>query len=61
MGGYFLLLTKQKPRPISPVGENGLFGFTQIIKITEQKPNKNHDQFHQLAKMACSVLRRLLK
>nr|DAP39790.1 MAG TPA: hypothetical protein [Caudoviricetes sp.] len=22
MGGYFLLLTKQKPRPISPVGEN---------------------------------------
>jgi len=46
-----LLLTKQKPRPISSVGENGLFGFTRIIKITEQKPNKKHDQFHQWAKM----------
>ena len=23
----------------------------RIIKITEQKPNKNHDQFHQWAKM----------
>ena len=33
-----------------------MFGFAQIIKITEQKPNKNHDQFREVAKKVAKII-----